>query len=41
VPSYSIRVDDGLVLDLIFVALVVVFFVISAGYVMACDRLMK
>jgi hypothetical protein len=29
------------VLDLIFVALMAVFFVMSAGYVMACDRLMK
>jgi hypothetical protein len=29
------------VLDLVFVALVMVFFVVSAGYVAACDRLMK
>jgi hypothetical protein len=29
------------VLDLIFVALVVAFFVLGAGYVVACDRLMK
>jgi len=29
------------VLDLIFVALTVLFFVISLAYVAACDRLMK
>jgi hypothetical protein len=29
------------VLDLIFIALSIVFFVVSAGYVVACDRLMK
>jgi hypothetical protein len=29
------------VLDLLFVAIVVMFFVVSAGYVAACDRLMK
>ncbi len=30
-----------LVLDLLFVAIVVVFFIVSAGYVVACERLMK
>jgi hypothetical protein len=29
------------VLDLVFVGLSVVFFVVSIGYVAACDRLMK
>jgi hypothetical protein len=29
------------VLDAIFIALSVLFFVASAGYVVACDRLMK
>jgi len=29
------------VLDLIFVALTILFFVVSIGYVAACDRLMK
>jgi hypothetical protein len=29
------------VLDLVFVALSVLFFVVSIGYVAACDRLMK
>jgi hypothetical protein len=29
------------VLDIIFVALSIVFFVVSVGYVAACDRLMK
>jgi hypothetical protein len=28
-------------LDLIFVAITLLFFVISVGYVAACDRLMK
>ena len=27
--------------DLLFVALSILFFVLSAGYVAACDRLMK
>jgi hypothetical protein len=27
--------------DLLFVSIVIVFFVVSAGYVAACDRLMK
>lgn len=35
----SVTID--LVLDLLFVALVVAFFVVSAGYVAVCDRLMK
>jgi hypothetical protein len=39
--SYTWRLDDGFVLDLVFVALVMAFFVVSAGYVVACDRLMK
>jgi hypothetical protein len=30
-----------LVLDLLFVAIVIVFFVVGAGYVAACDRLMQ
>jgi len=29
------------VLDLIFVAVTLLFFVVSIGYVAACDRLMK
>jgi len=29
------------VLDLIFVATTIVFFIVSIGYVAACDRLMK
>jgi hypothetical protein len=29
------------VLDLVFVAVSVLFFVVSIGYVAACDRLMK
>jgi hypothetical protein len=29
------------VLDLTFVALTVVFFVVSLGYIAACERLMK
>jgi hypothetical protein len=29
------------VLDLIFVAITIVFFAVSIGYVAACDRLMK
>jgi hypothetical protein len=29
------------VLDLVFVAVTILFFVISIGYVAACDRLMK
>jgi hypothetical protein len=29
------------VLDLIFVAITILFFVVSIGYVAACDRLMK
>jgi len=29
------------VLDLIFVAVTILFFVVSIGYVAACDRLMK
>jgi len=29
------------VLDIIFVALSIFFFVVSIGYVTACDRLMK
>jgi hypothetical protein len=29
------------VLDLLFVALSIVFFVVGVGYVFACDRLMK
>jgi len=29
------------VLDLVFIALSVLFFVVSIGYVAACDRLMK
>jgi hypothetical protein len=29
------------VLDIVFVLLAVLFFVISIGYVAACDRLMK
>ena len=28
-------------LDLVFVAVTILFFVISIGYVAACDRLMK
>jgi hypothetical protein len=28
-------------LDLIFVAITLLFFIISVGYVAACDRLMK
>jgi hypothetical protein len=28
-------------LDLIFVAITILFFVVSIGYVAACDRLMK
>jgi hypothetical protein len=30
-----------LVLDLVFVVVVMAFFAVSAGYVAACDRLMK
>ena len=30
-----------LVLDLVFVVVVIAFFAVSAGYVTACDRLMK
>jgi hypothetical protein len=29
------------VLDLLFVAITILFFVVSIGYVAACDRLMK
>jgi hypothetical protein len=29
------------VLDVVFVALSILFFILSAGYVFACDRLMK
>jgi hypothetical protein len=29
------------VLDLVFVVLSIAFFVVAAGYVVACDRLMK
>jgi hypothetical protein len=29
------------VLDLVFVGIAIVFFVVSIGYVAACDRLMK
>jgi hypothetical protein len=29
------------VLDLIFVAITILFFAVSIGYVAACDRLMK
>jgi hypothetical protein len=29
------------VLDIVFVLLAVLFFVVSVGYVAACDRLMK
>ena len=29
------------VLDIIFITVSVLFFVVSAGYVAACDRLMK
>jgi hypothetical protein len=29
------------VLDLLFVAITIVFFVVGIGYVAACDRLMK
>jgi hypothetical protein len=29
------------VLDLLFIALSIIFFVMAAGYVAACDRLMK
>jgi hypothetical protein len=29
------------VLDLVFVAVSILFFVVSIGYVAACDRLMK
>jgi hypothetical protein len=29
------------VLDFIFIALSILFFVVSVGYVAACDRLMK
>jgi hypothetical protein len=29
------------VLDLIFVAITILFFIVSIGYVAACDRLMK
>jgi len=29
------------VLDLVFVAISILFFVVSIGYVAACDRLMK
>jgi hypothetical protein len=29
------------VLDVIFVAITILFFVVSIGYVAACDRLMK
>ncbi len=31
----------GLVLDLVFVGVSVLFFVVSIGYVAACERLMK
>ena len=31
----------GLVLDLVFVGVSMLFFVVSIGYVAACDRLMK
>ena len=30
-----------LVLDLLFIVLVIAFFAVGAGYVAACDRLMK
>jgi hypothetical protein len=29
------------VLDLLFIAFSIAFFVVAAGYVVACDRLMK
>jgi hypothetical protein len=29
------------VLDLVFILLSILFFVLSVGYVLACDRLMK
>jgi hypothetical protein len=29
------------VLDFVFIVLSILFFVVSAGYVLACDRLMK
>jgi len=29
------------VLDLVFIALTMLFFALAAGYVVACDRLMK
>jgi hypothetical protein len=32
---------QGDVLDFVFIALSVLFFVVSIGYVAACDRLMK
>jgi hypothetical protein len=37
------RTDErqGLVLDMVFVAITLVFFVVSLGYVGLCDRLMK
>jgi hypothetical protein len=37
------RTDErqGLVLDVVFVAVTLVFFVVSLGYVGLCDRLMK
>ena len=28
-------------LDIVFVAITVLFFIVSIGYVVACDRLMK
>ncbi len=31
----------GVVLDLVFIAVSILFFVVSIGYVAACDRLMK
>jgi hypothetical protein len=33
--------EGCLVLDLVFVTLSILFFVVSIGYVAACDRLMK
>jgi hypothetical protein len=34
-------VRSALVLDLIFILLSIAFFVVSLGYVAACDRLMR
>jgi hypothetical protein len=32
---------QGVVLDFVFVVLSILFFVVSLGYVAACDRMMK